>query len=235
MIQFKDVQIGYDEPLLFIPELKLQTGEIHALIGANGKGKTTLLKTINGLQAVLSGEIIVNNKEAAKLSHNEISTLVAFVSSKFEGIEHLSVYDYIALGRTPYTNIFGRLSSQDHVQISHAIKILGIDYLSDKLTTEISDGERQLCAIARALAQETPIITLDEPTAFLDYANRVKVLSILKKLALEEQKCIVLSSHDIDICLEMYLPILYIDASNNELKQTISTSKIELLKNCFGL
>jgi iron complex transport system ATP-binding protein len=235
MIQFNKAQIGYQRPLLFIDQMELKSGEIYVLIGANGKGKTTLLKSINGLQAIVSGEIELDHKLTSALNHKDLSNLVAFVTSKFDGIEHLKVYDYIALGRTPYTNLFGRLSAKDHVQISRAIKTLGIDYLSDKLTTEISDGERQLCAIARALAQETPIITLDEPTAFLDYANRVKVLTMLKSLALEQQKCIVLSSHDIDICLEMHLPILYIDAKSNHLIQTYSADKSMLLQHCFGI
>jgi iron complex transport system ATP-binding protein len=235
MIRFNKAQIGYQKPLLFIDQMELNSGEIHVLIGANGKGKTTLLKSINGLQAIVSGEIELDHKLTSALNHKDLSNLVAFVSSKFDGIEHLKVYDYIALGRTPYTNLFGRLSAKDHIQITHAIKTLGIDYLSDKLTTEISDGERQLCAIARALAQETPIITLDEPTAFLDYANRVKVLTMLKTLALEQQKCIVLSSHDIDICLEMNLPILYIDAKSNHLIQTYSADKSMLLQHCFGI
>jgi iron complex transport system ATP-binding protein len=235
MIRFNKAQIGYQKPLLFIDQMELNSGEIHVLIGANGKGKTTLLKSINGLQAIVSGEIELDHKLTSALNHKDLSNLVAFVSSKFDGIEHLKVYDYIALGRTPYTNLFGRLSAKDHIQITHAIKTLGIDYLSDKLTTEISDGERQLCAIARALAQETPIITLDEPTAFLDYANRVKVLTMLKTLALDQQKCIVLSSHDIDICLEMNLPILYIDAKSNHLIQTYSADKSMLLQHCFGI
>ncbi len=235
MIRFNKAQIGYQKPLLFIDQMELNSGEIHVLIGANGKGKTTLLKSINGLQAIVSGEIELDHKLTSALNHKDLSNLVAFVSSKFDGIEHLKVYDYIALGRTPYTNLFGRLSAQDHIQIAHAIKTLGIDYLSDKLTTEISDGERQLCAIARALAQETPIITLDEPTAFLDYANRVKVLTMLKSLAVEQQKCIVLSSHDIDICIEMNLPILFIDSINNQLIKSNSADKSELLKRCFGI
>lgn len=235
MIRFNKAQIGYQKPLLFIDQMELKSGEIHVLIGANGKGKTTLLKSINGLQELVSGEIELDHKLTSALNHKDLSNLVAFVSSKFDGIDHLKVYDYIALGRTPYTNLFGRLSAKDHIQITHAIKTLGIDYLTDKLTTEISDGERQLCAIARALAQETPIITLDEPTAFLDYANRVKVLTMLKSLALEQQKCIVLSSHDIDICLEMNLPILYIDAKSNHLIQTNSANKSMLLQHCFGI
>jgi iron complex transport system ATP-binding protein len=235
MIRFNKAQIGYQKPLLYIDQMELNSGEIHVLIGANGKGKTTLLKSINGLQVLFSGEIELDHKLTSALNHKDLSNLVAFVSSKFDGIEHLKVYDYIALGRTPYTNLFGRLSAQDHTQIASAIKTLGIDYLSDKLTTEISDGERQLCAIARALAQETPIITLDEPTAFLDYANRVKVLTMLKSLALEQQKCIVLSSHDIDICIEMNLPILYIDSINNQLIKSNSADKSELLKRCFGI
>jgi iron complex transport system ATP-binding protein len=235
MIRFNKAQIGYQQPLLFIDQLELKSGEIYVLIGANGKGKTTLLKSINGLQALVSGEIELDHRVTSVLNNKDLSNLVAFVSSKFDGIEHLKVYDFIALGRTPYTNLFGRLSTQDHVQISRAIKTLGIDYLSDKLTTEISDGERQLCAIARALAQETPIITLDEPTAFLDYANRVKVLSILKSLAMDQQKCVVLSTHDIDICLEMNLPILYIDSNSNHLIQTKTATKSLLLQHCFGM
>ena len=126
----------------------------------------------------------------------------------------------------PYTNLFGRLSSEDHIQIQHAINTLGIDYLSDKLTTEISDGERQLCAVGRAFVQETPIILMDEPTAFLDYINRNKLLEMLVSLAAKKDKCIILSTHDIDVCLDHSVPMLFASSGKIQLFSTLSKSEI---------
>jgi iron complex transport system ATP-binding protein len=137
-----------------------------------------------------------------------MARLIAFVESKFDGVEYLSVQDYLMLGRAPYTSLTGKLSETDKEIVLQISSDLQISHLLEKSTTEISDGERQICSVARALIQETPIILMDEPTAFLDFINRQKLIELLNKIAVEKQKCIVLSTHDIDLCLENQLTFL---------------------------
>ena len=142
----------------------------------------------------------------------------------------------MALGRTPYTNAFGRLTPADYKQIDHALQLMGLEELSERFTTKISDGERQLTAMARALVQETPIIILDEPTAFLDYGNRIKLIQLLNRVTELEKKCILFSTHDIDLCLEEKLTILIINQKKKTLEPTSSTTKKEeLLKIGFSI
>jgi iron complex transport system ATP-binding protein len=134
--------------------------------------------------------------------------LIAFVESKFDGVEYLSVQDYLMLGRAPYTSLTGKFSESDKEIVLQISSDLQISHLLEKSTIHISDGERQICSVARALIQETPIILMDEPTAFLDFINRQKLIELLNKIAVEKLKCIVLSTHDIDLCLENQLTFL---------------------------
>ena len=129
----------------------------------------------------------------------------------------MRVFDFIALGRTPHTNAFGRLSKLDINKVEEAIKALNIEHLKEEFTTNISDGERQLVAIARAFAQDTPIILLDEPTAFLDYLNKKTALELLKTNAEKFMKCIVLSSHDLELCIDAKIPFLVVNNSKKEI------------------
>ena len=218
MIQLKEIEIGYKSILFRIENIQLKKGKVYALIGANGAGKTTLLQSIIGLIHPFKGFVEINSRSIISFDRVEKAKTISFVGSKFEGIDFLKVRDYVNLGRSPYTNAFGRLVEKDHSIVSEAIKLLQIEYLSDKFTTELSDGERQLTAIARAIAQQTDIIILDEPTAFLDYANRKKVMEIMKKIATELNKCIIVSSHDLELCLESEVELLVV---NKELKQLV--------------
>jgi iron complex transport system ATP-binding protein len=218
MIQLKDLEIGYKTTLFSIENIQLRKGEVYALIGSNGAGKTTLLQSIIGVNSPLKGRVEINERPIALYDRVEKAKTISFVGSKFDGIDFLKVRDYVNLGRSPYTNAFGRLIEKDHSIVSEAIKLLQIESLSGKFTTELSDGERQLTAIARAIAQQTDIIILDEPTAFLDYANRKKVMEIMKKIATELNKCIIVSSHDLELCLESEVELLVV---NKELKQLV--------------
>lgn len=226
MIKFQGVHIGYKEKLMVISNLDLECGKMYALIGSNGSGKSTLLNTILGSLPILGGKLSINNRESSVLSKHDLAKTIAFVDSKFDGIEHLTVYDYVALGRTPYTNAIGRLTEEDRSIIDSSIEKLQLNQFKDRETSKLSDGERQMVSIARAICQTTPIILLDEPTAFLDYGNRKKLIGILNRLAQEENKCILFSTHDIEICLEEEeMNLLIVNQTTKELESHNSSIK----------
>ncbi len=158
MIQFEQVKIGYTAALAEISLSQLEKGKMYALIGSNGSGKSTFLRTICGRQKPVTGAIHINGKLVSQMNQNELAQTVAFVPSKFPEMDFMSVFDFIALGRTPYLNSIGRLSEEDLELVNQVIEQVQIQHLQTKRTNELSDGERQLCAIARALTQKTPII-----------------------------------------------------------------------------
>ncbi len=176
-------------------------GEMVALIGSNGIGKSTLLRTLVGFQDYFSGEIVINNKPLQNYSVSEKSKLISFVSTEPVKVANMTVFDLVAYGRFPYTNWFGKLTSADNTVIQSAIKSVGLEGFENKHVVQISDGERQRAMIARALAQDTPIIILDEPTAFLDVSNKYEIFHLLQVLASEKGKTIILSTHDLNIAL----------------------------------
>jgi iron complex transport system ATP-binding protein len=183
--------------------LKALSGEMVALIGENGIGKSTLLKTIAGFQSPLAGALLINNKIASDYSSEELAREMSFVSTGIVRVANLTVREMVGLGRFPFTNWFGTLSAYDHIIIRDAIERVGLSGYEDRLINRISDGERQRAMIARALAQDTPIMVLDEPTAFLDISNKYEIVSILHKLAEEHGKCILFSTHDLNTALTM--------------------------------
>ncbi len=211
MIQLKNVEIGYRSALLNIENLVLETGKFYAIIGKNGIGKTTFIHTILGLIPAIKGEIEINNQNIHRISANHRAKLVAHVPSKFEGVQHLSTRDFIAMGRAPYTNFLGKLAEEDWKLVDEISAELGIESFLQKDTSELSDGERQIAYIAKALVQKTPVIVLDEPTAFLDYANRMSVQKLLQKVAKNANVCIIQSSHDLELCLEFADEMLIVE------------------------
>jgi iron complex transport system ATP-binding protein len=226
MIRFDKVIVGYNEALLTIDNLALEKGRVHALIGANGSGKSTFMKSIHGNLPLLQGKIELDGIELSKLTIAEKSTRIAFVDAHFRGIDHLTVYEYVALGRTPHTNFMGTLNQNDHAIISRSIDRVGISHKAQALTTQLSDGERQLCAVARALAQSPVFLLLDEPTAFLDYGNRKSLLTTLSNLTKEEPLVVLMSSHDIELCVNTNLELLVIDNSTKQLRQLATGSDL---------
>ena len=232
MIDLQKIDIGYKTKLFTINNIELVSGQMYALIGANGSGKTTFLKSIIGINQSLKGEVIVGGVPISKLNRIEKAKTISYVGSKFDGVDFLRVKDCIALGRTPYTNVLGRLSSADIDIVEETIVLLQIENLQDKFTNELSDGERQLVAIGRAIAQQTEIIILDEPTAFLDYANRKTVIDLMKRISIELNKCIIISSHDLELCLESEIDMIVINKKKSELTyhKANSLSKNELIE-----
>ena len=235
MIQLQNIDIGFHEKLFEIENLSLEKGSVYVLIGANGKGKTTLLKTLIGEVKPLKGDVIINKKRLKEMSRLDKSKYLSFVGSKQQDVDFLKVNEYVSLGRVPYTNLLGSKTLNDTEKVKVALDTLGITHLQEKFTNELSDGEKQLAAIAKAIAQETDIIILDEPTAFLDYANRVLVLNLLKEIAVSLNKVVLFSSNDIDTVLEQEVKLLIIDKANKKLKSFIPNllSKEDVIRMAF--
>lgn len=184
-------------------DLQLQSGKLVALIGANGIGKSTLLRTLTAIQKPLSGTIFLNEKEIQTYNSLELAQQLSLVLTEKLPPSNLTVFELIALGRQPYTNWVGKLSEDDTAKIQEAMQLTQISHLATKKHYEISDGQLQKALIARALAQDTPLIILDEPTTHLDLLHKVAVFKLLKKLAHETQKCILFSTHDIDMAIQL--------------------------------
>lgn len=212
MIEFRNVSIGYSRPLAKITLEKLVPGHMYALIGSNGSGKSTFLRTICGRQQPISGSIIINGKTVSEMNRQELAATIAFVPSKFPDSDFMSAIDFISLGRTPYLNHMGRLSEKDLAIVEQVINQVGISHLKHNYTSQLSDGERQLCAVARALAQQTPVILLDEPTGFLDYRNKRRLLELLEQLVKQLNITILFSTHDIETIRYSDIQLIGIEA-----------------------
>lgn len=183
--------------------LKLQKGKLIALIGGNGIGKSTLLRTVTGIQKPIEGSIFLNGRDIQLYNSNELAQNLSLVLTEKLPPSNLTVFELIALGRQPYTNWIGKLSEIDISKINEAISLTQIEHLSNKKHYEISDGQLQKVLVARALAQDTPLIILDEPTTHLDLLHKVSMFKLLKKLVIETNKCILFSTHDIDLAIQL--------------------------------
>jgi iron complex transport system ATP-binding protein len=184
-------------------DLSLEKGKLIALIGANGIGKSTLLRTITGIQKPLSGTVLLNEKNIHELNALTLAQNLSVVLTEKLPPSNLTVWELIALGRQPYTNWIGTLTDNDIAKINEAIELTQIGHLTAKKHYEISDGQLQIVLIARALAQDTPLIILDEPTTHLDLLHKAALLRLLKKLTQETGKCILFSTHDIDMAIQL--------------------------------
>lgn len=200
-IALKDISIGYgrgakQKIILKTIRLNAKQGEIIALVGKNGTGKSTLLKTIAGLIPLISGEIFIQNHNICKTKSAERSQLISYVGTAGDINKMLKVKELVALGRYPYTNVFGTLNGQDLEIISQSMTYTMIHHLAEARLCEISDGELQRTQIARSLAQNTPVILMDEPTAYLDIGNKFEMVGLMRRLSSERNKTILFSSHD---------------------------------------
>lgn len=207
ILEIKDVTIGYrhKRELNVVQEglsLQVNRGEMVCLIGPNGCGKSTLLRTMMGMQPALKGEVFVEGVPLAQQSLTARSRLIAAVLTEPIQVEHLTVRQLIALGRNPYTNWLGKLSLADEALIENAMEQVHMAHYADRPIVSLSDGERQRALIAKALAQDTPAILLDEPTAHLDLPNRVDIMILLQQLALQTNKAIILSTHELDLAIQ---------------------------------
>jgi iron complex transport system ATP-binding protein len=179
----------------------LRTGELTCLLGPNGAGKSTLMRTIVGMQSPLAGTVLLGGRNVQTISAKDLARVVSVVLTDRVGAGMLSAYALVALGRHPHTKWFGGLTEGDHAVIRRSLEMTGAGELANRLVTELSDGERQKVMVARALAQEPQIMVLDEITAFLDLPRRVEIMGMLRTLAHETGRAMLLSTHDLDLAL----------------------------------
>jgi len=183
-------------------DLELQKGELVCLVGPNGVGKSTLVRTLGGVQPCLEGKLLLGGKEIHHLTSLERARKIGLVLTDRVELEGFSVFDVVALGRFPHTDWKGVLHKRDRLAVWEALEMAGVLDLGERTISQLSDGERQKVMIARALAQEAEMIVLDEPTSFLDLLKKVEVITILRKLAWEENKAVLMALHDIPLSLQ---------------------------------
>ena len=181
--------------------LRLFSGELTGLLGLNGAGKSTLIRTLCGLQPPIKGTVKMLNNDLSSYSQSQLARITGVVLTEKTNAGGISVYELVSLGRHPYTGFLGQLKSDDHQIIEESIEAVGITHKKDCYVSELSDGERQKAMIAKVLTQQCPIILLDEPTAFLDVTGRIEIMTLLRRLAVEQQKAILLSTHDLDLAI----------------------------------
>lgn len=198
------LNIGYGSDKIIFPDISFcaDEGEMIALLGVNGIGKSTLLRTISGLQKSVSESISLGGKQLESLTVQERAKLISIVLTEKIFVDNISVKEFIALGRSPYTNWLGKLSDEDLNELEKVISVMKIGKLQHNLFNQISDGEKQKVLIARALCQQTPVIILDEPTAFLDFRNKKEILELLSSVSRDMKKIVILSTHDIEASLQ---------------------------------
>ena len=207
ILELHNLHIGYDDDAsrYVVAEAlnaSLHRGTLACLVGANGVGKSTLMRTLSGFQSALQGTVCISGQAIGEYTPRELAERVGVVLTERESTPDLTVEEVVAIGRMPYTNFWGRLTMVDRQAVDEAISLVGIESLRHKKIGRVSDGERQKVMIAKALAQQTDIILLDEPTAFLDYGSKVSVMRLLRRLAHEQGKAVLLSTHDLEIAFQ---------------------------------
>lgn len=228
VLKIKDLLIGYKGNAILPPiNLVLNEGDMIALIGPNGAGKSTLFKTLTAHIKPIGGNIELFGKDLGLYSAKEKATMIGLVLTERPDDMFLKVYDVVASGRCPYTNFFGKIENEDEKAIAESLEIVGINALKYRYFDTLSDGEKQKVMIAKTLAQNTPIIFMDEPTAFIDYPSKIELFSLMQKLSRERKKTIIFSSHDLELLLR-YTDDIWIISKNREL---ISGKKDLLLEN----
>lgn len=234
MITLQQLTLGFNSrTLLNNCNATFEQGSLTALVGRNGAGKSTLLRVLAALDTPQAGDVIINNIPISSLNAEQRARLISFVSTQRVRVSNLKCKDVVAIGRTPYTNWMGSLQEQDKQCVAHALEAVGMTTFADRPIDTLSDGECQRIMIARALAQQTPIILLDEPTAFLDIPNRFEICRLLATLAHTENKTIIFSTHDIDAAMPVCDNVAILDNCALNIKP-IDSAK-ELLNKLFCL
>ena len=219
-VLLQDLSIGYttkgnEKVVASHLNAAINNGELTCLLGQNGIGKSTLLRTLSAFQPPLSGHILMKIGDRTsdilhqtsyilhQTSPNTLSRLIGVVLTEKPDVQNMTALELVGMGRSPYTGFWGTLTDDDRQKVDEAISLVHIEPLAHRLIHTLSDGERQKVMIAKALAQQTPVIYLDEPTAFLDYPSKVEMMQLLRRLAIDEQKTIFLSTHDVELSLQV--------------------------------
>lgn len=212
MIELHNITLAFGErTLISESSARFERGSLVALLGRNGTGKSTLLRAIASLGRATAGDIAIDEERVENISASVLAKKIAFVNTERVDVEALSVHDLVALGRAPYTDWMGRITADDEAIIERSMVIAGISTMAHRRADTLSDGECQRVMIARALAQDTPAILLDEPTSFLDLPNRYELCTLLRRLAHEEHKLVIFSTHELDIALALADSIALVD------------------------
>lgn len=218
VLETKNLNIGHRDPksgkintILENLNFKIYRGDMICLMGPNGCGKTTLFRSLAGILPYFTGEILIKDRPICQYSRNDFAKLVSIVLTDRIEISRMTVEEIVALGRFPYLSFLGRLTKFDQMKIDNALEILGLVDMKLKQITELSDGQKQKVFIARALAQDTPILLLDEPTTFLDIQRKMEILSLLKKISREKKVATLFSSHDWELALELSTRVWIVD------------------------
>ncbi|MCH2032057.1 MAG: ABC transporter ATP-binding protein [Tenacibaculum sp.] len=208
ILKTEKLSIGYsskksEKVLLDSIDLNIAKGEFIALLGKNGAGKSTLLRTLSKVQNKLSGTIEINQKNLETYSQHELAKMMSVVLTERLPESQLSVFEIVALGRQPYTNWLDKLSKEDIKKVLNALELTNVAHLKDRPFYKLSDGQLQRVLIARALAQDTEVIILDEPTAHLDIHHTYKIFSLLQELVKSTKKTIIISTHEVNLALKL--------------------------------
>ena len=234
MIELKKITLAFDsKSILQSADCTFRRGTLTALVGRNGAGKSTLLRVLAAIDAPKSGEVIVGGKPLHTLSTEDRARVISFVSTQRVRVANLLCRDVVAIGRAPYTNWMGSMQREDIDIVNSALASVGMSDFALRPIDTISDGECQRIMIARALAQQTPVILLDEPTAFLDIPTRFEICRLLAHLAHTQGKTIIFSTHDIDAALPVCDRVAVID--NREITLHPAAEAQSLLKSLFSL
>ena len=206
----------------------INSGELTCLLGCNGVGKSTLLRTLSAFQPALGGDIMLLSPLTSHLSpltsytEKQLSRMIGIVLTEKPDVRNMTTEELVGMGRSPYTGFWGTLTADDHQIVADAIRMVGIEPLRGRMIHTLSDGERQKAMIAKALAQQTPVIYLDEPTAFLDYPSKVEMMQLLRRLAHDEQKTIFLSTHDVELALQLADCLWLMESNHSPLTSHLS-------------
>ncbi|WP_317168316.1 ABC transporter ATP-binding protein [Pelagihabitans pacificus] len=219
-LEVTDLSIGYaSNEIANAINFSLSAGELTAIVGVNGIGKSTLLRTIGNVQPKLSGNIDLEGTPLEALHSKALASKISVVLTEPIASKNMTVVELVALGRQPYTNWIGSLSPKDKAKITDSLNRLELRHLKNKKCYELSDGQLQRVLIARALAQDTTIMLLDEPTTHLDLYHKVQILKLLKSIAHETNKTILFTSHEIEMCIQLCDTMLLLDGANNPFGQ----------------
>ena len=208
-IQLKDLSIGYKlhngktKTIASHINASIESGMLTCLIGRNGTGKSTLLRTMTGFIPPLEGQVILEGRDLSMLSATERARIISIVLTERPETDNITVNELVGMGRLPYTNFWGTLQEEDRQIVDDAMQMIGIYELRNRKIGTLSDGEKQKAMIGKAIAQQTPVIILDEPTAFLDYPSKQETMLLLHQLAQELNKTIFLSTHDLNIAYQV--------------------------------